>query len=383
MNDKTHAVYIQHLAKTHAPLIKAADTRHLSWPWGVSFSTWGVNWENSAGAWSTRKTDCARIALLNKGSGWCEKSVVGVGDFMTLADYWKLEAITVAVPLSVLDGTKVRYGPHFLTHAFSDDVIEKISDHAVGLVSFMKKQRGWKNLKRIYLSAGCEWRHYSFQNPSRAVLTYAKLVKRIREKVKEKKVIIVASASDSADIPGIKQQQASSWNQYLYRDLHTIEGIALDLHRYRGMVGVPRDNKGKFPITDFSIDKLIQTGVSQRGYLTVDPSQWRGRGKAMPTVLLENAIHGVDANHQKHTNKPRPWAAVLAHADLVREALAGESLAFLGWAWFPEDIPPEWTHGAIKNGKLAPHARAQAFLSSYHHGVVLNSGKPDIPPRAR
>ncbi len=73
----------------------------------------------------------------------------------------------------------------------------------------------------------------------------------------------------------------------------------------------------------------------------------------------------------------------MAHADLVREALASPALAFLGWTWFPEDVPPEWPHGAIRDGKLAPHARAQGFLSRPHRGVVLASdGCDDRPIRA-
>jgi hypothetical protein len=136
--DAEHKAYIDRLAREGEALARQADLRNISWPWGVSFSTWGVNWENSAKPWSQRPKDCARIALLNRGSGWCEKTVVGVGDLMHLAERWKLEALTVAVPLAVLDGTKVRWGPNFFTHAIDDPTIEKISDHAVRLIDYMK-----------------------------------------------------------------------------------------------------------------------------------------------------------------------------------------------------------------------------------------------------
>lgn len=94
----------------------------------------------------------------------------------------------------------------------------------------------------------------------------------------------------------------------------------------------------------------------------------------MPSVLLENAIHGYISDHTKHSSKPWPWPAVIAHADLVREALASPALTFLGWTWFPEDLPPEWPHGAIlKNGTLSQHAKAQAFLTRFHRGILLKS----------
>ena len=45
-SDAQHAAYIEHLAQAGARLAKQADLRNISWPWGVPFSTWGVNWEN-------------------------------------------------------------------------------------------------------------------------------------------------------------------------------------------------------------------------------------------------------------------------------------------------------------------------------------------------
>ena len=47
-SDAQHAAYIEHLAQAGAQVAQQADLRNFSWPWGVSFSTWGVNWENSA-----------------------------------------------------------------------------------------------------------------------------------------------------------------------------------------------------------------------------------------------------------------------------------------------------------------------------------------------
>ncbi len=373
-SDHEHLAYIARLAKANKALVREADLRHISWPWGVSFSTFGVNWENSAKPWSQRIPDCVR------GSGWCEKTIVGVGDLLTLSEAWELEAITVSVPLAVFDGNRPRWGPRLFHDDFSDETIENISSHAVRLVAFMKKHPAWNNLDRVYLSAGCEWRRYKLQNPSSAVLTYAKLVARIREKVKDKKVWIVASASDGADISGRERINATNWNSYLYQKLSGISGIALDLHRYRGMIGARPSPDGKLPMTGHNIDKLLQTGLSQRGYLVVDPAQWKQRGRPMPTVLLENAIHGRDADHKKQATGTHPWPAVMAHADLVREALAGNSLAFLGWTWFPENIPPEWPHGATQKGKLAPHANAQAFLSTCHRGQVLDTGPLSSQP---
>lgn len=367
-SDRAHRAYIDQLAKANRPLIHAADVRHISWPWGVTFSTFGVNWENSARPWSKRTPDCTR------GSGWCEKTIVGVGDLMTLANAWDLEAVTVAVPLAVFDGNKPRWGPRLFHDDFTNGTIEKISEHAAQLVAFMKEHPAWKQLDRVYVSAGCEWRKYKLQSPSGAVLSYAKLIKRIREKIPDNKVWIVASASDGTDMPGRERLQAANWNPFLYEQLHSLPGVALDLHRYRGMIGAKPTPDGKMPITDHNIDVLLRTGLSQRGYLTVHPKQWNQRGKPMPTVLLENAIHGRIADHKKMATGPTPWPVVVAHADLVREALAGETLTFLGWTWFPENLPPEWPHGAIRNGKLAPHASAQGFLSRYHRGQVLDTG---------
>lgn len=372
LTDRSHGAYIRSLAAMHKRLIKEADVRHISWPWGVGFSTFGVNWENSAVLWSRRKVDCVR------GSGWCEKSIVGVGDLLTLADAWDLEAVTVAVPLAVFDGNTKRWGPRLFHDDFTDDTIEKIADHADRMIDFMKKQRGWRSLDRIYLAAGCEWRRYSLRNPSSAVLTYAKLVRRLRETIDDEKVWIVASASDNADIPG-EATKAASWNRYLYERLHDTKGIVLDLHRYRGMIGTAAQD-GKTPLTEMNIDALLRVGVSQRGFLTVDPAHWGGRGKPMPSVLLENAIHGHHADHTKKSNQPLPWPVVMAHADLVREALASPAQSFLGWTWFPESIPPEWPHGAIRNGKLSAQAAAQGFLTTYHRGRRLPVKVPAASP---
>ena len=367
MNDDQHQAYIRQLGLRNLSQVQAADMRNISWPWGVSFSTWGVNWENSAKPWSQRVADCARI--LNRTSPWCEKSVVGVGDLMALADIWQLEALTVAVPLAVIDGRRTRWGPGFFDQTFSDHTIEQIADHGYRLIRFMQQQPGWQRLSRVYLSAGTEWRHYKLRNPSSAVLSYAKLLRRLREKIADSKVIIVGSASDSTDIPGIKHQQAISWNRYLYRELHQVPGIALDLHRYRGMIGVEADGTGRTPLNRRNIDAMLSTGVGQRQYLTVKPADWGEAGPAMATVLLENAIHGHMADHSTHSAKPIPWPVAMAHADLTREALASEAETFLGWTWFPEDLPEEWPHGALKpDGSLSYPARAQAFLSRLHRG---------------
>jgi len=370
VSDAEHRAYIERLARTGSKLAKQADLRNISWPWGVSFSTWGVNWENSARPWSQRPRDCARIALINKGSGWCEKSVVGVGDLMHLADRWQLEAVTVAVPLAVLDGTRVRWGPHFVSHAINDPTIDKISDHAVALIAFMKSRPEWNKLQRIYLEAGCEWRHYG--QPA-AVRTYAKLIKRIRQKISDNKVIIVASASDSTDFEPAK---GNNWNRPLYEALHGVDGVALDLHRYRGMAGITATADGSTAATLQNVAALVRTGVTQRDYFTVRPSHWdpNDNRPGMPSVLLENAIHGKIGDHSTHSSKPWPWPAVIAHADLVREALASSAMTFLGWTWFPEDLPKEWPHGAIlPDGSLAKHAQAQAFLSRHHRGALVQS----------
>jgi len=370
MDDAQHQAYIRQLGLRNLPKVKAADMRNISWPWGVSFSTWGVNWENSAKPWSQRVADCARI--LNRTSPWCEKSVVGVGDLMELADLWELEALTVAVPLAVIDGRRTRWGPGFFDQTFSDPTIEQIADHGYRLIQYMKQHPGWQRLQRVYLSAGTEWRHYKLRNPSSAVLSYAKLLRRLREKIADSKVIIVGSASDSTDIPGIKHQQAISWNRYLYRELHKVPGIALDLHRYRGMIGTQADSSGRTPLNEQNIAVMLATGVGQRRYLTVKPADWGESGEAMPTVLLENAIHGHMADHSTRSSEPIPWPVALAHADLLREALASDAQTFLGWTWFPEDLPEEWPHGALKpDGRLSQPARVQAFLSRYHRGKRL------------
>ncbi len=371
-DDASHAAYIRDLGERLRPVVEAGDMRNISWPWGVSFSTWGVNWENSAGRWSTRTADCARI--LGRGSGWCEKAIVGVGDLMALADTWQLEAITVSVPLAVIDGGHTRWGPNFFDQSFPPDVIEKIAAHARRLVDHLKAQPAWNSLQRIYLAAGCEWRHYKLRNPSPAVLTYAALIRRLREVISEEKVIIVASASDSADIPGIPQIQAATWNEYLYRELSGIPGVALDLHRYRGNEGAAAGPGNTTPLTPGNVDVLLSTGLRQRGYLRVMPQHWRGTGAPARTVLLENAIHGYLADHSTHSDEPRPWAVSLAHADLTREALRSGSLTFLGWTWFPETLPGEWPHGALdRAGGLQPHAAAQAFLSRYHRGRIIET----------
>ncbi|WP_027855824.1 hypothetical protein [Marinobacterium jannaschii] len=371
MTDQQHQAYIRQLGLRNLSQVQAADMRNISWPWGVSFSTWGVNWENSAKPWSQRVADCARI--LNRTSPWCEKTVVGVGDLMALADIWQLEALTVAVPLAVIDGRRTRWGPGFFDQTFSDHTIEQIADHGYRLVELMKQQPGWKRLQRVYLSAGTEWRHYRLRNPSSAVLSYAKLLRRLREKIADSKVIIVGSASDSTDIPGIKHQQAISWNRYLYRELHNVPGIALDLHRYRGMIGTQADSNGRTPLNFHNVEAMLATGAGQRQYLTVKPADWGESGPTMPTVLLENAIHGRMADHSTHSSQPIPWPVAMAHADLVREALASEALTFLGWTWFPEDLPEEWPHGALRpDGRLSAPARAQGFLSHYHRGNRVN-----------
>ena len=271
--------------------------------------------------------------MINRGSGWCEKTIVGVGDLMTLAGRWGLEAVTVSVPLAVLDGNRVRWGPHFASHAFDDATIAKITDHAVRLIDYMKAQPAWSQVQRIYLSAGCEWRHYG---QSGAVRSYAKLVKSIRAKIPDQKVIIV-SASDSADIEAFK---ANSWNRPLYEALRDVP-VALDLHRYRGMIGLQGAPDGSTAGTLENVAKLAKTGVTQRGYFTVHPGQWGARGPAMPSVLFENAIHGLVGDHSTHSSAPWPSPVVVAHVDLVREALASPAMTFLGWTWFPEDLPKE------------------------------------------
>lgn len=366
--DADHRAFLERLAREGGALARKADLRNISWPWGVSFSTWGVNWENSVGPWSKRPVDCARIPLINRGSGWCEKSVVGVGDLMFLADRWELEALTVAVPLSVLDRTRVRWGPNFVTHAIDTGTMEKITAHAQGLISFMKSRPEWHRLERVYLSAGCEWRHYG--QPS-AVRTYAELIKKIRARITDPKVVIVASASDSADFEPFK---ANSWNRPLYEALKNRPGVALDLHRYRGMAGLTAGPDGSTAATLENVARLARTGVTQQGFFTVHPGQWHQKGEPMPSVLLENAIHGLIGDHATHSSQPWPWPVVIAHADLVREALASRALTFLGWTWFPEDLPREWPHGAIRqDGTLAKHAQAQAFLTRFHRGEFLRS----------
>ena len=379
MDDAAHARYIDDLGRRNAPLVQQADLRNISWPWGVSFSTWAVNWENSAKPWSQRVPDC--VTILGRVSPWCETTVVGVGDLMSLAQRWHLEALTVAVPLAVIDGKTPRWGPGFFDHVFSPATIEQIADHAFRLVEYMKQQPGWSELDRVYLSAGTEWRHYGVVNPSPAVLSYAKLVRRIRERIVDPKVIVVACASDSTDIAGDKHAQAISWNRYLYRELHAVPGIALDLHRYRGVGGLEGGPEGGTPMTPPNIRKLVRTGLRQRGFLTVQPTDWAPNGPpgpAMPSVLLENAIHGHRSDHATHSQAPRPWPAVMAHADLVREALASPALTFLGWDWFPEDLPEEWPHGALlPAGRLSRHAAAQAFLSRFHRGQLLSATMSD------
>ncbi len=371
-SDAEHALYIEHLAETLKPLVEAADLRQVSWPWGVSFSTWGVNWENSARPWSARPADCARIVLLNLGSGWCERTVVGVGDLLKLADAWGLEALTLAVPLAVLDGTRVRWGPNFITHVIDAPTRERIAGHARALVDFLATQPGWDRLQRVYLEAGCEWRHYG--QPA-AAASYAALIRRLREVIPEEKVVIVASASDSADLEPAK---AALWNRPLYEQLVDLAGVAFDLHRYRGMVDLDAAPDGSTAATAANTDRLVRTGVSQRGFFGVEPAQWGGEGPPMPSILLENAIHGLVGDHATHSSEPWPWPAVLAHADLVREALASPALAFLGWTWFAEDLPREWPHGALlPDGRLAIHAQAQAFLSAHHHGVLLRASSSD------
>ena len=382
MDDAAHARYIEDLGLRNAPLVQQADMRNISWPWGVSFSTWAVNWENSAKPWSQRSPDC--VTILGRVSPWCETTMVGVGDLMSLARMWQLEALTVAVPLAVIDGKTPRWGPGFFNHVFSSSTIEKIADHAFRLVEFMKQQPGWSELDRVYLSAGTEWRHYGVHNPSPAVLSYAKLVRRIRERIVDPKVIVVACASDSTDIDGYKHAQAISWNRYLYRELHAVPGIALDLHRYRGVGDTEAGPDGRMPLTPANIREMLETGLNQRQFLTVKPADWEpasspaSHGPAMPSVLLENAIQGHMNDHGTHSQAPRPWPAVMAHADLVREALASPALTFLGWTWFPEDLPEEWPHGALlPAGRLSRHAAAQAFLSRFHRGQLLSATMSD------
>ncbi|QPJ61802.1 MAG: hypothetical protein G3M70_07875 [Candidatus Nitronauta litoralis] len=53
-SDADHAAYIEKLASQGFTLVKAADMRNISWPWNVSFSSWGVNRENSIKPWSQR-----------------------------------------------------------------------------------------------------------------------------------------------------------------------------------------------------------------------------------------------------------------------------------------------------------------------------------------
>ncbi len=376
MDDTSHAQFIEDLGRQNAPLVQRADMRNISWPWGVNYSTWAVNWENSAKPWSQRSPDC--VSVLGRVSTWCETTVVGVGDLMTLARMWHLEALTVAVPLAVVDGKNPRWGPGFCDHVFSDATIEQIADHAYRLIEYMKRQPGWNELGRVYLSAGTEWRHYGLHNPSPAVLSYAKLVRRIRQRIVDPKVIVVACASDSTDIPGVKYEQAISWNRYLYRELHAVPGVAMDLHRYRGVGGITAGADGRTPLTGPNIRKMLATGLRQRKYLTVQPADWGDTGPAMASVLLENAIQGHMNNHATHSQEPRPWPVVMAHADLVREALASPALTFLAWTWFPEDLPEEWPHGALlPAGQLSRHAAAQAFLSHFHRGKLLSATMND------
>ena len=135
---------------------------------------------------------------------------------------------------------------------------KKISDHAVGLINYMKSRPEWSKLDRVYLEAGCEWRHYG--QPA-AVKDYARLIKRIREKIADPKVIIVASASDSTDFEPAK---GNNWNQPLYESLYGIEGVAVDLHRYRGMGFTTAGPDGATAPTLANVTALAETGVKTK-----------------------------------------------------------------------------------------------------------------------
>ncbi len=112
--------------------------------------------------------------------------------------------------------------------------------------------------------------------------------------------------------------KADTWNKPLYQSLKDTPGVALDLHRYRGMVGLESAADGSTTAALDNVAKLAKTGVTQRGYFTVHPGHWNEAGPAMPSVLLENAIHGLIGDHSTHSSKSWPWPAVIAYADLVR-----------------------------------------------------------------
>lgn len=376
LNDASHRAYIAQVAKANAPLVKQADVRNMSWPWGVTFGSWGVNWENTIGPYSKRTQDCARRG--GRGSGWCETAIVGLDDFLTLAQGWGLEAITIGASVAVYDGGEnMRWGPNLLTNAFDGGAIENLSNHAVKMVEHMKRHPGWNGFQRVYLAMGCEWRHYSLFPPSQDVLTYVQLVKTVRKKINDPKIVIVAVASDSADY---EPQKANSWNKPLYDGLVGTPGVVVDLHRYRGQNGL-EGGFGGVQMTPHNIDALMQTGVSQREYFDVRPSHWGGRGEPMPSVLLENAILGKDTDHNKKGRGDRPWPVSMAFADLLREAFASDAQTFLGWLWAPMDVPPEWPFGAHDGRALRDHAVAGAFLAQYHRGSLWESavtGSPNI-----
>ncbi|MEZ5788041.1 MAG: hypothetical protein R3D62_16565 [Xanthobacteraceae bacterium] len=140
--------------------------------------------------------------------------------------------------------------------------------------------------------------------------------------------------------------------------------MALDLHRYRGMVGLDCRPGGATAATLDNQAKLVKTGVTQRGYFTVHPGQWKGSGPPMPSVLLENAIHGLLGDHSTHSKQPWPWPVVLAHADLVREALASPAMTFPGWTWFPRGLAAGMASRCASAGRNAGHAKAQAFSAA-------------------
>lgn len=320
-NDVAHKQWVDDHINANVPLAAQAGMRAVSWPWGVTFSTFGVNWENGIGGWSARRPDRA------PGSGWYEKQTVGIDELWDFADMCSLDAVVIGTPLGVWDGNVPRWGPQPWTYKFDEKTIGKAVDHCLGMVDHLSAQDTWGQ-RQVFIEAGCEWRPFQSFTLSDAAKTYGELCVRLADELKpDEQITVVASGAETAEFGGLQALKAAAWNRPLYETI-VGHGVAVDLHKYRSVVN--------------------STASKQHGFFTVDPKQWGGKGPRLKSVVFEQATTYPGADVTKDAQGDWPDTAIAA--DLAMRAAAEKDgvLCYLAWCWGLNTRPSPWSYGIVR-----------------------------------